>query len=242
MIHMKNILVYLACFNPFLFTYAQTAAEDFAQMNTNLSADDLIIETQYRVFESHLSQAPREVSYGILKQRGNQYYQRISSLQSLVNERLSIYIDTVEKILVVSDPVNLQEEKKKAMQVDLVQSLSNCQTVTYYPTGKNTGIYSLVFKESVETEFEKVDVYIDKKLFLPTKIILYYNETMDLSDDGKGKEENTPRLEITFTKINTNPSFQKSDFEEERFIKRKGNKIVAASDGFKVIDTRYYTK
>jgi hypothetical protein len=233
----------------FLINYGelscQNANEDFTKVNSNLlAAKNLLIETEYRVYPNHSSKQAKEISHGVLKQKGDKIYQSISTLQSLVNEKISIHIDTSDKILVLADPINIDEQKKQALQFDLKDMLDKCKSVTYREEKKGVGIYQLEYKEDINTEFDRCEIFIDKKTFFVTKLIIYYNHVLDSDDDILEGKEESPRLEITFTKIDASPKFKDSIFDEDRFIERKGGKILAASayKDFKIIDNRYKSR
>jgi len=220
----------------------QEAKEDFARINANiLGAAKLLVETEYKVFPNHYSQTPKEVSHGIMKQDGNKIYQQIASLQALISNKMSIHMDTVEKLMVISNPVKLESQRTEALKVDLLSSLSKCKRIQYTEVDKTIGMYTLEFKDNVETEFDKCEFYFNRLSFLPYRLVLYYDEEMDMNDDKREVKNETPRLEITFIKIETSPVFRDSDFDETRFIKQRGNKLLVASlyKGYRLIDNRY---
>ena len=238
----KIICSYLLALHLCAFSSAQNAKEDFSKINATLmGAGNLLMETEYRVYENHLSKIPKEVSYGVIKQKDNKLYQHISTVQALMNDKYTVHLDSSERILVISDPVKLGEQRKLAMQVDLNTLLSQCKSIAFKEISKIDGVYLLAYKDDAVTEFDNCEIYFDRKAFVVKKMVLYYSDKMQLDDDKPEEKGQEPKLEIIFKKIDTQAVFKDGEFDEKRFVETKGNKLTAASryKGFRVIDNRY---
>lgn len=223
---------------------SQNAEQDFAKINANLlNAANISIETEYRTYVNHTTQTPYEILKGLMKQKGFKIYQSNSTVQAIMNDKISLQIDTSDRTIVLGSPVNIEEHKKQAFNMDLKKTLSKCKTVTYKDVSKTVGAYSLIYKDNVTTEFGRMDFYFNKQTYLPTKMVMYYDEEMILDEENGSKKEK-PRMEILFTKIDTRPSIRDDIFDEKRFIKLSGSKYLPAQayKGYKIIDTRFTTK
>lgn len=238
---MKSII--FSCLS-FLWTgllFAQNPKSDFSKISANLMGTELLVNSEYRVYDSHLSTKALEVTYGVLKQKGALLYQQIEDLQALTNEKITLNIDTVDHLMVVSDPIKKHSLNKKNSVLDLDTFLLDYQKIEFSMISATRGKYSLVLKDGVAEDYSKYELYFDTKTFLPEKVVIFYDYPMDLQDNPEGEQELAPRLEIVFTSIVLNPGFNVSDFDEGRFLVIKGDKLIASSNykNFRIIDNRY---
>jgi hypothetical protein len=241
---MKRFVVLYFVFSVFCFN-AQNAESDISKANSTLLAtENLYMDIEYKVYANHFTTKPLEVSYGVLKQNKNNIYRTISNVQSLLNDKVNISVDTADRVVIVGDPVDMTKQKNDAMRMDVKAMMSKCSKIGSQEISKNVVVYHLEYGDDVESEIDRCDIYIDRNLSLVTKLILYYSDEFEMDDEAIDSKKESPRLEITYKNIDMEPKFKASDFDEDRFISRSGGKIKPSEHfkGYRLIDNRYYTR
>jgi hypothetical protein len=152
--------------------------------------------------------------------------------ETLQNASYTVMADEENKILLLSAP------GKKGFapgQQDLDKYLAYCSSVKF-TEDKTYKIYTLAFKKGT-VEFSEIVLYIDKKSYLFGKMTVYMHPSKELTESGYA-EGQAPRMEISYSKIKTDPKFGKDEFSEKNFISHSGGKFTACGKykGYRVLN------
>ncbi|MCZ8286080.1 MAG: hypothetical protein O9353_11560, partial [Bacteroidia bacterium] len=74
-----------------------------------------------------------------------------------------------------------------------------------------------------ESEFSKIEVVINLSNHSIKKMILYYNESLPLTENDYATKEKKPRLEIIYKTFTVTPSLPSAQFTESTYLEEKGS-------------------
>jgi hypothetical protein len=236
----KNcILFFVAFFLGYLPVDAQNAKADILRINDAYSKfTNMSMDITYRVFLNQTSTLPYETETGFYRQNGNLRYNKLKQIESLQNSNYLIVVDNELKRIVVGNPVKFDPAKITLLNLD--SALSKCSSVNYINVNALQGGYSMIFKSTIVSEFEKVELYFNKKTYVVEKMVFFYRQKIRLATEENAVAER-PKLEISFSQFSFEKLEDATFFSEKKFIeKNKGNYIAASSyNGYKIIDQKF---
>lgn len=206
----------------------EVASADFARINqAYANSKKLKMDVSYALFSSYTSTTAFENEKGVFMKQNNSIYTELLGITSLSNSNVSLTIDANEKTMVVADPAS----KKATMpgEVDLDTLLKICSSIECIDYEGNTKFYKLHFDKSSFFQYNAIDIYFDKQTNLLSKLVLYFRVETDLDETDNVHVKDRPRLEITYSSIDTAPVFEAGQFSESRYIRMSGKKITCTS-------------
>jgi hypothetical protein len=207
---------------------AEVASADFVRINEAYSnSKKLKMDVSYVLYESYTSATPFENEKGVFMKQNNSIYTELLGITSLSNSKVSLAIDANEKTMIVSDPAS--KRKDTPGEVDLDTLLKICSSITYSELEDGIKFYKLRFDNAVFSQYNAIDIYFDGKTFLLTRLVLYFREELDLNESDNVHIKDHPRLEISYSSIDTSPEFDAAQFSEARYINVAGKKITCTS-------------
>lgn len=184
----------------------------------------LTMDVNYKVFESWTAANPLQEEKGALKRWDNMTWLKIGPMEFLRNPGYSVVVDHDDKTIAIMGIYGeLPVVDYNSMLQDMENALQFCQEIKHKDLSNNQGQYDLVFPDASST-YKKVAIIYDKSTYLLQKIMLYYAQAQDIMDDHE--KDAPPRLEITYSNINTDPTITPETFTYTTFLKKVGNSLV----------------
>ncbi len=180
---------------------------------------------KYTSYKNHMTNEVNETSEGYCKRVDNMH--RTMALGTLIiqNEFSKTVIDTVEKMIVITNPDN--SVPVIANNVDILSLLKNTKALKKKKGVDNT-TYRIEFNKN--TLFEIYDFTVNDKGFLE-KLVYYYSEqTQELFESTSSGQpvriKTKPRLEISFSNYEVPAKIQDGDFREKNILLTDSKKIT----------------
>lgn len=205
---------------------AQDFASAFQQVNaTYAKTPNISMQVQYSLFTNYVSTVPFENSIGFfVKEKGN-YYSKLLGITTIQNSRYKLSVNENEKVIIVSNPA----ESEKAPSLPMIDSmLVRCSSKEVVDLDNGTKRYILHFEKTVFSEFDRIDIEINAAHFV-SKLVLFYREAVNLDESNTELKKEKPRLEISYSSINTQPVISQEQFSEKHYINVNGKQIVLNS-------------
>lgn len=230
MIMLKNILATFLLLLPVFDSVAQEqsksekASADFVRINQAYADNKkLKMDVAYALYANYTSAIPHENAKGVFMKQNNSTYSELLGTTSLSNNKVSLAIDKNEQTIIVTDP---PAKTVIPGAVDFDALLKICSSIDYKELDGNIKYYKLRFDNAPFSLYNSIDIYFNGETFLLTKLLLYFREEIDLNADDKIQVKEKPRLEISYTSIDTSPVFDPGQFSEARYISIAGKKIT----------------
>ncbi|MFN5442754.1 MAG: hypothetical protein ACK48V_00840 [Crocinitomicaceae bacterium] len=210
-------------------------SKDLVKLNKEYSKRSSIqMQTVYQGFSSYTSKDPVDTQYGIVKQQGENVYYQIGKLESLHNSECNVIVDEEDKMITLLKIVSKSESPDLEQVMGLVEKVTkNLNSVSLVTLDNSHREYRIVIPSN--SEYSEVRIVYDFKLWLVKKIILYYTTPISVEEGGK---KDKPRLVISYKHIDLDPTFSKSEFSIERFVKKVGDRYLGVGKymGYKVMN------
>ncbi len=206
--------------------------------NLFIQNDKYSLDMSFIVYPSYTSKKPISVSKGNFYKSGFNYKNEIDGVISIQNSSYLMLVDPfVEKILV-------SEASKKRMSplpVSSIDSILKYYCKSYITTIGNTqDKLTLTYNDKLENlePYNRIEILYNTTSFIPSKIIFYYSQEVELDDEGKiiGK----PRLEMEIYNFNVHPTIPSTIFSLKSYLIKKDNQFLASSQysNYEVSDIR----
>lgn len=219
---------------------SQNVKQDVLKINEAYSKfNDLSMSIIYNVYANASSSVPAESETGSFKQHGSLRYSRIKEIESLQNKEYLVVVDNEEKVIVVGNPVKFNP--KKITMLDLDTAFAKCSSVKFIDNSISQNGYKLMFKPTIVSEFDAIDLYFNKKSFLVEKMVFYYREKIKINEADENSVKEKPKLEVIFSNMNFKTEPDINFFSEGRFIEKKKGKYfpVSAYNQYNLIDQKF---
>jgi hypothetical protein len=223
----RSFFIVAAFFLPVWDLMAQTAVEDIRKINLSFTGDQVAIQLVYRIYADSVAKEPIQSEEGKWIKSGNAQYQVIGKIETLRKAGdLQITLDHENKVAVLSNaPVTPGDEDAAFSSLNVLQEVINeCRYVRRRNVNQNLAAYDLYPSAS---EFSRITVVYDKKLFHPTKMILQYAGTMEYTEQESARSM-VPRMEIEFNSIQKNNGLSSLP-EITKYVIKKGNSYELVS-------------
>ena len=233
------LLFFIVLFTGYKSVVGQNAKADILRINDAYSKfSNMSMEITYKVFLNQTTTTPYEIETGSYKQNGNLRYSKLKQIESLQNNNYLVVVDNDVKRIVVGNPVKFNPAKITLLNLD--SALSKCSAVNYITGNSEQGGYSMVFKSNIVSEFDKVELYFNKKTYIVEKITFFYRQKIRLATEENAVADR-PKLEISFSKFNFTKNEDVAFFSEKKFIEKSKGSFVASSSysDYKVIDQKF---
>ena len=210
-----------------LFTancFAQIAKDDFAAINkTYSSSNHLSMKMKYEVFKNKNATSALQVENGEVQRNGNASHTRIAKTETIQTDKYTLIVDHEDKNISVlgSDQTKPSENNDKLYMVDLEKLLKLCSKVEFKKENDRQNSYLMAIPSS---EYSEVKIIYNKKTMFIEKMVLFYSQAQNLEEKEEAPKE-PPRLEITYSEINTNPNFSNDDFTYDKFVEKHNGKF-----------------
>jgi hypothetical protein len=195
--------------------YAQNAKEDFERVNKAYKEIPTVsMDIVYTVYPNHYTDASIDRQQGTYKKEKEKFYSSLMGAETIVRDSKMLTIHKEQKSITLSPAKPLYGFDASGMKLD--ELLKVYKKIDFINKSQNEKGYVVYFKDGSNV-LSKFEFYFNAETYLITKMKLYYNRNMEFSADGKGNPDK-PRLEISFSNINTHPKFNKEDFDLEKYV------------------------
>lgn len=200
----------------------EKAKADFKKVNlVYLSTPIYSLDIQYSVFDNH-------VGGNLVEQKSGQYYKnkglsytKILNIETVVNAKTTVVVNNEDRVLLITDTKKIE---LSPIQTNVDTLLKMCNDIKTRDLGVTERFYSLDFGDNSNSEFSKIEIYINLTNYCIKKIIMYYNESMPLNQNDFYADEKKPRLEITYKTFKKMTTINESLFTEATYLSLVDNK------------------
>lgn len=204
---------------------AQDAKTDILRVDQAYRAvKSLSVKMTYRLYATHDTKTVTDVQEGEYKKQGNHHRTRIAGVETLWDKDYTIVCDRNNEMIVIGNPVKVDI---KPFQVSLDSLLKICSKVVATENATQR-TYRLEFANSRFAEYTAMDVYINRNTWMIDRMVLFYRQSVALNAE-KPDEKYPPRLEISYTDIRQNITFDEDEFAVSRYIETVKGKIKCAA-------------
>ncbi|MCU0436197.1 MAG: hypothetical protein MUC87_22260 [Bacteroidia bacterium] len=204
---------------------AQQATADFKKVNEAYQkATSLSMDVGYKLFANYTSASPFESSNGKYIKQNNNYYSELLGIVTVQNAKHKITINQEQKSLILTNP---QDAGKSPSPVMLDSMLTLCSKIEFTDLGEGRKLYKLHFATVENFEYDRIDIEIGNNWLL-SKLVFFYRKAVILDETNKSLQKEKPRLEITYSSINTQPAISAELFSEKKYIIQSGKSYKAA--------------
>lgn len=200
------------------FTHAlhsQNAAEDFKKINAAYEhTKKLSMSLVYSVYENYNSSKYIDRTEGSFKKDDKNYSSSLMGAHTIVNGTKMLTIHNDKKSITLSPAKPLNGPDISGYKLDEI--LKVYQKIIFVNKNEKEKAYIVYFKGD-QNVLNRYEIHFNTDNYLISKIILFYNKTMEFSDDEKGTAQK-PRMEIEFNNIDVKPDLNKDDFDLGKYL------------------------
>lgn len=230
-------LSWLAPVNPAL----EQARADFKKVNETFMQPVFSVKMTYNLYKQHGYTKPNEVKTGSYNKNGESSYSNIDGVESIRTRSITISVQKEEKILVVSKAV------KKGSISDIVSGIDTllyfCSDVKRTEPSPGFIKYEMSVSKKYDMEFEKMEMVIDKKNHMFSKIVFYYPEQEVPAETEADKTETIqPKMEIVYSHFSKALTVSPLVFSEQNYVKLVSPKKyegVGKYSGYKIYNQKF---
>ncbi len=229
----------------FLFSaWTQDLKKDLDQMRRQYEQIDAFeLHLAYLAYEDHQSSKVQDQTEAVYIKKGNQYYTRVYSVETLVNERYVIALDHTEKLFMIDrrpkdgSKVEMNTDGLGNVIDELAAKIEQGGPVIarkeYAESPGGLATHTIWFNQGPYT---KQEITYKKSSYLLQKNTVYFREEQEMEE---GKPLTKPRLEMVYRKFDESPALSPDFFSEERFVSivpNKSLKLKLKYTGYQVIN------
>jgi outer membrane lipoprotein-sorting protein len=188
-----QILFFLLVVNA--ISFAGTGAEFLEQIRANYSElNSLSVQMRYDLYKGHKGTELTESYTSFYARDGKKSYRKINTVEIINNEEYTIQINHTDHLITLAEP-----SKNELFDSNLEASLAFCNNVIV-ESNANGQLIQLIIKPNVDLPFSRLEIQVDKKLFV-SSIVFYYSTQMDFSGDYQNPKLDLPRLVVTYENL-----------------------------------------
>lgn len=161
-----------------------------------------------------------------IKKSGNNFHYHIGNRAVLMNKKYMLTIDKDQQEIVVADALSPEVLNTTAFgEAEMKEMLEQVDTIIDKGIQNNQHLYIVTSKKNI---IEKMELTIDTKYNMLSKVIYHYNEDAGLS---------STKVTIDYKGITTHPTFSSAEFSERQYIQKIKGEIqpVSAYKGYEII-------
>ncbi len=214
----------------------EKAKADFKKVDLVYSATSMYsVDIQYSVFDNHSGGNLVEQKYGQYFKNKNLSYTKILNIETIVNTKITIVANNEDKVLVIADTRKIE---LSPIQTNIDTLLKLCDNIKIQDIGVTERYYSLDFGKDENTEFSKIDIYINLSNYSIKKLVMFYNETMPLTQNDYYGLEKKPRLEIVYKTFTPMSKANELLFSESTYLNVVDNQYKGKGkySGYKIMN------
>ncbi len=235
-----NILILFPCVLLCSFTWdvidKQMMTQKLEEIKKQLKdVQNYSITVSHASFEDYTTNVPHEKTAGFFRRSKNNYHSFLVGVTTIQNANCKLVVDSAHGVIAIADPDRSLENTLTHADYDTY--LSVCTAIKMMTIGKESQ-YRLEF--SKENPLNAYEFSIGDKGFF-SKITIFYNREIKKENNSVTK----PRMEITFSNWKKNISFSKDEFDETKYVFKKGDQYflnTLYAGKYKLLDQRVMTK
>jgi hypothetical protein len=211
------------------------AVGDFKRItDTYRDGHRLSMAVDHRVYATYDSREPIEEERSTLRRSGRRLYNDAFGSITIMTDSMLVQIEPEDRRMLVSRLNGVAPDSILPSDIDIEESLEQCDSMSYTELPNGRGAYRLWYGEgaeirSLEVEFVRATGVLERTIF-------YMAEDAETVEGGAPA---APRVEIVYSRLDST-SGDESVFEEDHYFKRSGPTLscTAAYAGFELIDLR----
>src|SRR5688572_11245923 len=198
-------LFFICCLTVVTLVHSQNVTEDLRQMQEAYDKyPDISMNITYKAFGNHNSANLVESETGKWYKHGDIQFADLLGKQTLATKEYYIVVDTAEQQLIVLDPPKTGTIVSAAG--DIEKLINEKAHVEYFEPNGSQKAYRVKLTNERYTECSTAEFFFSRNTHFVEKIILYYDTEYKLNETYNSPT-GKPRIEISFSSINTSPKF-----------------------------------
>lgn len=214
------------------------ANDAFIEINNEInSIPSFSVNVIQRTFQSHTTTKWAFQYEGFVRKEGNNYHTLLMDLHTIQNNKYKIIVDTVKKIILVSNPDKQVDFGSISPQTE--KALESAMKVRHKTDHEK---YHMEFTYPDSYPYHKIDMIYNKSKF-PVSFNLFLNKSIT-SKSGSTEVTDKPRIEINYNDFKKEQKFAKTEFSEKKYFTEVNNKITLSQryKTYKLKDLRVQTQ
>jgi hypothetical protein len=181
----------------------EKAKADLKKMNTLYAiTPSYSLDIQYMVFDNHINGNLIENKPGRYVKYKDATYAKLLGIETISSSKNTIVVNNEDAFLVIAEP---KKGASSPVQANIDSVLNNCIDVKVNDVGKTERHYILEFDDSEFSEISRMDIYLNLSNYSLKKLVMFYNQSMQLDQNDYYAEEKKPRLEIIYKSFKQMP-------------------------------------
>jgi hypothetical protein len=202
-----------------LITYCQDYKQEIIRINKAYeNINGVIIDAKLLLFNSFTATESIENQVLNIHRKGGNYVYKMGASEIIRNENYFLLIDNNNQVIILDSASKQKDEPQYFILSRLDSTLKQYKNVQL--SFLNTSTNRLIFFPGTES-VDRFEVFYNKNTYLIEKIIFFIHV-----NNESGQSVSNARVEIIYTRLNTNTNFSKNEFSVSRIVKLKGNNAV----------------
>jgi len=199
----------------------EKAKVDFKKVNLLYATTPVYsLDIQYAVFDNHTGGNLVEQKFGQYVKNRLLSYTKILGIETVVNEKRTVIVNNEDRAIIITDTRKIE---LSPIQTNMDTLLKLCKSIKVKDLGVSERYYSFDFGDDESSEFSKIEVYINLSNYSIKKMVMFYNQSMPLTQNDFYAKEKKPRLEITYKAFTKLTSANEELFTESSYIMMADN-------------------
>lgn len=196
----------------------EKAKADFKKVNqVYLTTPSYSMDIQYQVYDAKVGGNLIENKPGTYYKSNGSSYTKMLNIETIVNSKTTIIANNDDRFLVITDT---RKNELSPIQTNIDTMLKLCDEIKINDIGTTKRHYALSFGD--ETEVAQIDLYINLTSYTIEKLVIFYNETLPLTQNDFYAKEKKPRLEIIYKSFKSLSAVNEALFAESTYLSTKG--------------------
>ena len=199
----------------------EKAKADFKKVNrVYLATPAYSLDIQYSVFDNHVGGNMVEQKFGQYFKNKENSYTKLLNIETAVNPKTTVIANNEDRVLVITDTKKIE---LSPIQTNVDTLLKLCKDVKSKDIGATERFYTLDFGDNSGSEFSKIELYVNLSNYTIKKMVMYYDEAMQLNQNDFYAEEKKPRLEIVYKSFKPMATINEALFAENTYLTYSNN-------------------
>jgi len=212
------------------------AAKELLEMGKKINEIKIYsFHVTYKSYEGHDLTIPHQTMEGFLIKSGINSFNYLGETYTIQNKKLRVIIDSVKKVIKVTDP--MEDVEGKANINDYIKSMEFCKEIK---KSLDNSIVAYRLENKAKRGIVAHEIYLEG-LFVKESTLFYANDISKRVNNETKRETVYPKLQILFSDFKSLKKVDIEIFNTDKFVIIKNGQIVLNDNykKFKLIDGRF---
>lgn len=201
---------------------------------------DMSMVVDMKLYSTYESKTAVETETMVFKRSGNNFYEKVSGMETIGNTDYQLTIDHNAQRIVIKDRVIVKElpDISKVFNINMDSLIATIDTIPglkpEFSLADQPGGKKSIRIDSPYGEYSSMVIFYNKE-YLLEKVMLYYNEELPIASE---KETAAPRIEMHYRTMDVKTTHSPALFDEKPYVNISGMEVSGKGKlaGYKVIN------